>query len=257
MAGVSWIKIMVDVFDHRKIRQIEAMPEADSIIVIWFKLLTLAGRINDGGIIYFMPGIPYTEEMLATAFGRPLNTVRLALKVFQQFHMIEIVDDFIQLPGWQEYQNVDGMDRIREQTRERVSAYRARQKQSKLLTDSQKCNVTGNVTLTHGNAIEEDIEEDIDIYIKETPKGVKKSGARFAPPGVDEVREYIREKGYHVDADAFCAYYDSNGWKVGRNPMKDWKRALVTWEKRRQEEKPKQQEEPQGYRYKRFTDDGY
>ena len=254
MAGVSWIKIMVDVFDHRKIRQIESMPEADSIIVIWFKLLTLAGRINDGGIIYFTPGIPYTEEMLATAFGRPLNTVRLALKVFQQFHMIEIVDDFIQLPGWQEYQNVDGMDRIREQTRERVSAYRARQKQSKLLTDSQKCNVTGNVTLTHGNAIEEDIDKDIDI--KEKDK--KKSGARFAPPGVEEVREYIREKGYHVDADVFCAHYDSNGWKVGRNPMKDWKRALVTWEKRRQEDKPRQQyEEPQGYRYKRFTDDGY
>lgn len=258
MAGVSWIKIMVDVFDHRKIRQIESMPEADAIIVIWFKLLTLAGRINDGGTVYFMPDIPYTEEMLATAFGRPLNTVRLALKVFQQFHMIEIVNDFIMLPGWQEYQNVDGMDKIREQTRERVSAYRARQKRSKLLTDSQKCNVTGNVTLTHGNAIEEDIEEDIDIYIKETPKGVKKSGARFAPPGVDEVREYIREKGYHVDADAFCAYYDSNGWKVGRNPMKDWKRALVTWEKRRQEDKPRQQyEEPQGYRYKRFTDDGF
>ena len=72
------------------------------------------------------------------------------------------------------------------------------------------------------------------------------------------MREYILEKGYHVDADVFCAHYDSNGWKVGWNPMKDWKRALVTWEKRRQEDKPRQQyEEPQGYRYKRFTDDGF
>lgn len=254
MAGVSWIKIMVDVFDHRKIRQIEAMPEADAIIVIWFKLLTLAGRINDGGSVYFMPGIPYTEEMLATAFGRPLNTVRLALKVFQQFHMIEIVDDFIHLPGWQEYQNVEGMDRIREQTRERVSAYRARQKQSKLLTGAQNGNVTGNVTLTHGNAIEEDIDKDIDI--KEKDK--KKSGARFAPPSVDEVREYIREKGYHVDADEWMAFYESNGWFVGKTKMRDWKASVRTWHYRDKKKNNKvTDDEPQGYRYKRFTDDGF
>ena len=90
-----------------------------------------------------------------------------------------------------------------------------------------------------------------------TSKAAAPTRARFVKPSVEEVAAYCREKGYGIDAQRFVDYYDSNGWKVGRNPMKDWKRALVTWEKRRQEEKPKQQEEPQGYRYKRFTDDGY
>ncbi len=249
MSDISWIKLAADVFDNRKIKQIEVMPDGDALIVIWFKLLTLAGKVNDGGRIYFVENVPYTDEMLSAAFGRPLNTIRLALTVFQRFKMIEIVDDIILLPGWEKYQNVDGLAKVREQTRHRVASYRERQK---LLQADVGCNVTGSVTVTHGNGTERERERDIDI--KETPNGVKKSASRFTPPSVDEVREYIREKGYRVDADAFCAFYDSNGWRVGRNPMKDWRRALVTWDKRRQTEQPKQQQQQQPNQYKRFSD---
>ena len=59
-------------------------------------------------------------------------------------------------------------------------------------------------------------------------------GNPFVKPTVDEVYAYIREKGYAFDASQFIAYYDANGWKVGRNPMKDWKAACVTWQKREQ-----------------------
>ena len=52
---------------------------------------------------------------------------------------------------------------------------------------------------------------------------------RFVPPTEDEVRSYCTEKGYTVDADRFVDYYTSNGWKVGKNPMKDWKAAVRTW----------------------------
>lgn len=60
---------------------------------------------------------------------------------------------------------------------------------------------------------------------------------RFAPPSVEEVREYIAEKGYRFDAESFVAFYESKGWKVGREPMKSWKAACTTWDKRRGEEK--------------------
>lgn len=53
--------------------------------------------------------------------------------------------------------------------------------------------------------------------------------SRFVPPNVDEVRAYCTEKGYTLDADRFVDYYTSNGWKVGKNPMKDWKAAVRTW----------------------------
>ena len=88
---VKWIKIVTDIFDNRKIRQIEVMPDGDSILVIWFKLICLAGRINDNGLVYVTEDIPYTDEMLAAQFNRPLATVRLALNIFQKFKMIEIV----------------------------------------------------------------------------------------------------------------------------------------------------------------------
>ena len=61
---------------------------------------------------------------------------------------------------------------------------------------------------------------------------VKKTRARFIPPGVEEVRLYIAEKGYEVDAEAFVAFYTSKDWYVGRNKMKNWRAALVTWHKR-------------------------
>ena len=60
-------------------------------------------------------------------------------------------------------------------------------------------------------------------------------GNPFVKPTVDEVSAYVREKGYTFDPSQFIAYYDANGWKVGRNPMKDWKAACVTWQKRQHE----------------------
>ena len=85
MVETKWIKIVTDIFDNEKIRMIEAMPEGDAIIVIWFKLLMLAGRTNDRGCVYFTEDIPYTEQMLSTYFGRPLTIIQLALSTFQKF----------------------------------------------------------------------------------------------------------------------------------------------------------------------------
>ena len=154
MADVKWIKLSTEIFDNRKIKQIESLPDGDSIIVIWVKLLCLAGQINDCGMIYFTKEIPYTEQMLAQHFNRPLTTIQMALNTFQQFGMIELIDNVVHISNWEKYQNVEGMERIREQTRKRVAKHR---EVKKLLTG----NVTSNVTVTQGNAT--DIEEDIDL----------------------------------------------------------------------------------------------
>lgn len=60
---------------------------------------------------------------------------------------------------------------------------------------------------------------------------------RFTPPSVGEVRAYCEEKGYTFDPEAFHAFYESKGWKVGRNPMKSWQAACTTWQKRQGERK--------------------
>lgn len=145
MGDVKWIKLATDLFDNRKIRQIEKMPDGDSLIVIWVKLLVLAGNVNDNGYVYFTKDIPYTDELLATQFSRPLNTIRLALDVFERFGMIEIVDNLILVSNWEKYQNIDGLEKIREQNRIRQARWKEKQK---LLTS----NVTDNVTVTDSNA---------------------------------------------------------------------------------------------------------
>lgn len=154
MGEIKWIKLAADIFDNRKIRQIESLPDGDAIVVIWLKLLCLAGNINDSGLVYFTKEIPYTEEMMATQFNRPLPTIKLALKVFEQFGMIKTEDDLLKIANWDKYQNIEGMEKIRDQTRKRVANFRERQKQAL----SEQC----NATVTLRNAIEEDIEEDIE-----------------------------------------------------------------------------------------------
>lgn len=59
--------------------------------------------------------------------------------------------------------------------------------------------------------------------------GKNNNGAHFVPPSHDEISSYCLEKGIHIDVDRFIDYYTANGWKVGRNPMKDWKATVRNW----------------------------
>lgn len=160
MAEVKWIKIAIDIFNNRKITQIEAMPEGDAIIVIWIKLLCLAGSINDGGQIYLTQEIPYTEPMLATQFDRPLPTVHLALQTFEAFGMIEIEDDILKVSNWERYQNVDALEKMREGNRKRVAKHREKVKaqalEYKQNTDVTLQSITETLPTHYGNDIEED-----------------------------------------------------------------------------------------------------
>ena len=65
---LKWIKIVTDIFDDEKILLIEQLPDADSVIVIWFKLLCLAGKQNNGGVFIMNNRVPYTLQMLFNNF---------------------------------------------------------------------------------------------------------------------------------------------------------------------------------------------
>lgn len=162
MPDVKWIHLTTDMFDDDKIRLIEAMPDADTLLIIWVKLLCQAGKVNADGYIWLSEDMPYTEENLATVFNRPLNTIRLALSVFANLHMIEITDNgIIFLPNWEKHQNIYGLERIREQTRVRVAKHRQR----KLLASGGS-----NVTSRYGNAPDK-IRKDKNIYIDNKGNG--------------------------------------------------------------------------------------
>lgn len=139
MADVKWIKIVTDIFDDEKMLLIESMPEADSIIVIWFKLLCLAGKQNNGGVFLLNDKIAYTDEMLATVFRRPIATVRLALTTFEQFGMIEISSNTYIIANWDKYQTLDKIEHKKEMDRIRIAEKR-RQARLGMSRDSSATN---------------------------------------------------------------------------------------------------------------------
>lgn len=166
MSDIKWIKITTDMFEDEKIDFISSLPEADAIIVIWIRLLALAGKCNAGGYVFLTEKIPYTDEMLAHKFKKQLNTIKLALETFRRLEMIEMDEHGIFLPNWEKHQEVEKLDKIREQTRLRVAEYRNK-KRLELL----ESNVTVTGDVTQGNATEQelDIELDKEINNKRSP----------------------------------------------------------------------------------------
>lgn len=159
MSDVKWIKIATNIFDDEKIMLIESLPEADSIIVIWFKLLALAGKSNNSGVFMISEQMPYTDEMLATVFRRKESTVKLALETFERFGMIEVVDDVITIPNWGKHQDLDQLENKREYMKKYMRDYRNKQKKIACKTNG-KTNSKANVSEAEE---ERDKERDKDI----------------------------------------------------------------------------------------------
>ena len=146
MAEVKWVKLTTDMFDNRKVKHLRRLPEGNNIVLIWVMLLTMAGRCNSGGMIFLTENIPYTPKMLADELDFEENTVILALQALEQLDMIVTDNGFFTIAGWEEYQNIEGMEKLREYNRLAQQRSRANRKQLKAVNDksmtSQECQGT-------------------------------------------------------------------------------------------------------------------
>jgi predicted phage replisome organizer len=142
-------------FDNRKIKHLRRLPDGNNIVLIWVMLLTMAGRCNSNGMIFLTENIPYTTKMLADELDFEENTVILALEALERMNMVVTTGNGIfTIAGWDEYQNIEGMEKIREQNRIRQKKWYEKQKALP--------NVNPNVSITQPNATDIDIEEDKD-----------------------------------------------------------------------------------------------
>lgn len=140
MADVKWIKVYTSMVSNKKIKKIRRLPEGNNIILIWVFLLAQAGESNKDGGLFITDTIPFTVEDLADEFDFKPDVIRLALKVLENFAMIEIFEDVIYIKNWGEYQNIEGLDKIREQTRLRVAKHRENKKK---LMEPKECQYCG------------------------------------------------------------------------------------------------------------------
>lgn len=170
-SDVKWIKLKVGMFDgmsFKKIKKAKIGGESfrDKLTAVWFELMDFAGRCNHDGAFISPREIPFYElSDIATMIDREEEELRLCMAFFINEGMISVIDDVYMLSNWSEYQNVDGLEKIKEQNRLRQANFRQKQK---LLAS----NVTDNVTVTQSNAIDKDIDKEIEIEkdIKEIHK---------------------------------------------------------------------------------------
>lgn len=210
-----WLKLKRDFFKRHDIQIIEDMPNGKDYILFYLKLL--CESVDHDGNLRFNDEIPYNEQMLATITRTNVDIVRSAVKVFSQLQMIDILDDGTYY--MREVQKMLGS--------ETYWAERKRlQKQNQLQLDS-----VGNIPTSTSKSIDKEKEKDLDIDIEEKKKVKKKTASRFTPPTIDEVKAYCLERGNNVDAERFIDYYTANGWKVGKNSMRNWQAAVRTWER--------------------------
>jgi predicted phage replisome organizer len=172
MADVKWIKITTDIFDDEKILLIESLPDAYAIITVWFKLLCLAGKMNNSGVFMMNNRVAYTDKMLATIFRMKESTVQLALQTFVQFGMVEIIDGVITIPNWNKHQSLDAYEKKKQ--RDRIYQAERRAAQKALVAESSDTSADYKATPSADVAVsDKDKEEDKEKDKKKTKEQKK------------------------------------------------------------------------------------
>ena len=250
MSEVKWIKVSTGMFDSKKMKQIEHKKSGDTILIIWLKLLLIAGIVNDGGAIYLTPDVPYSIEELADELGRPVSIVKTSLDTFEKYGMIFTADDgVIYLVNWEKYQSIDRLTEIREYNRTAKQKSRAKKKMQKEIDDksmtSQKNVNDKSMTSQRGHETDIDIEirnKNIDIHTSYVREREQKE-SQSPHPSLEEIIEFCKERNSPVDPKRFYDFFSATGWKdTNGKEVRAWKSKLISWEKF---EKPKKEEEPQ------------
>lgn len=165
MAEVKWIKIATDMFEDEKIMLVESSDCGELAIVVWIKMLCLAGKLNNGGLLASTEGLVYDTKNLAKIFKKSEKKIKKIVEILKNFGLIEEINGIFLIKKWEKNQNLDGLEKIREQGKKRAAKHRAKQK---LLAEENENeeesnvtdNVTDNVTVTDGNATEQETEEE-------------------------------------------------------------------------------------------------
>lgn len=186
----SWFKVSADVFDSEKIKILRADTKiGDSLALMWFFLLALARKKNDGGYVYATEGVAYTPKTLAAVGGFKPKIAETALEVFRQYNMIDIEDNgYIYIVGWSEYQNAEELSKLKERERckEAMRAKRQREKQSKTCnndvtnTDVTECyeDVTCNKSVTSQDVTRNNDATNTDVTDKNKSKNKKENKSK-------------------------------------------------------------------------------
>lgn len=207
-----WLKLKKDFFKRHDMKIVEAMPNGKDYILFYLKLL--CESLDHNGSLRFSDLVPYNETMLSAITNTNVDIVRSAVKIFTELGMMKVLDD-----GTIFMNEVHKMLGSETEWAEKKRLYRAKNQQSEDIVPSMS---------------DKSIEiRDKKLDLKKTLTNVSAKESRFTPPSLEEVTRYKNERHSPVDPEAFIDFYQSKGWMVGKNKMKDWKAAFRNWERDR------------------------
>ena len=217
-----YLRLKDNFFDSDELKILESMKDGYLYSNILLKLY-LRSLKNDGKLVV-NERIPYSADMLASVTGHQVGTIKQALSVFKDLGLIDVLDNgAIYMLDIQNFigKGSSEADRKRE--------YRQR-------IETDRTNVQTNLRQISEKStpeIEIELEKDIEIEkeIHSSAKSTTTKRKRFEKPTLSQITQYCLERNNCVNAEQFYDYYESNGWKVGKNAMKDWKACVRTWER--------------------------
>ena len=215
-----YLRLKDNFFDSDELKILESMKDGYLYSNILLKLY-LRSLKNDGKLVV-NDRIPYNAEMLASVTGHQIGTVKLALSIFKDLGLIDVLENgAIYMLDIQNFigKGSSEADRKRE--------YRQR-------IETDRTNVQTNLREISEKSppeIEKEIEKELEIELDTKANKSPTKAKRFVKPTLSEIEQYCIERKNNVNAEQFYDYYESNGWKVGKNSMKNWKAAVRTWEK--------------------------
>ena len=217
-----YLRLKDNFFDSDELKILESMKDGYLYSNILLKLY-LRSLKNDGKLVV-NDRIPYNAEMLASVTGHQIGTVKQALSIFKDLGLIDVLENgaIYML----DIQNFIG----------RGSSEADRKREYRQRIESDRTNVMTNVRQISDKTppeieIEIELEKDIEIEKDSSAKSTTTKRKRFEKPTLSQIEQYCIERNNTVNAEQFFDYYESNGWKVGKNSMKDWKAAVRTWER--------------------------
>lgn len=224
-----YLRLKDNFFDSDELKILESMKDGYLYSNILLKLY-LRSLKNDGKLVV-NERIPYSADMLASVTGHQVGTIKQALSVFKDLGLIDVLDNgAIYMLDIQNFigKGSSEADRKRE--------YRQR-------IETDRTNVQTNLRQISDKStpeIEIELEKDIEIEkeIDSSAKSTTTKHKRFEKPTLSQITQYCLERNNNVNAEQFYDYYESNGWKVGKNSMKDWKACVRTWERNEYKKAP-------------------
>lgn len=213
-----WLKLHKDFFQRKEIKRLRKIAGGDTYTIIYLKML-LRSIMSDGKLYFDGLEDDFASE-LALDLDEKEENVQITIQYLLKSGLLEMCSD-------EEYYLPDTKDSTGCETAvaSRVRKHRERKK-------ALQCNadVTQVKRLCNGEIEKElEIDKEIDKEIDNKCASTKQKRKRFVKPTISDIEQYCSEKNISINAQQFIDYYESNGWKVGRNSMKDWQATVRRW----------------------------